>query len=275
MRVVLAGLCGVAVLLGACNPGDGVRITTSRSGERSSERKAEGQGPLKVVDALQCPQTVGPLTRKGTAQDEGSWCLYVGPRGAEAKLHLVRLDGRPVEAVLDRYEAGLRRGLAWADAEAAESNRETVRVEAEGERASVRAPGVRIETDGDVAQVRVGPFSIRSSRKKDGAPADPPSEGAAQVEVSQAEASQAESVSVRASAGRTEVRVREGGDGVRALWRLSRGRGDGEGDWRMVGYQARGPVGGPLVIVTVRSRDAESDPIFDAVDELLRLNVGD
>ena len=42
----------------------------------------------------------------------------------------------------------------------------------------------------------------------------------------------------------------------------------------MVGYEARGPVGGPIVVATVRSKDRERDPVFEDARELVELNVG-
>ena len=58
VAIVGAGMAG---LTAACDGDSSVRITTSESGDTAS-------GVLKVVDTLQCPQTFGSLTRKGTAQ---------------------------------------------------------------------------------------------------------------------------------------------------------------------------------------------------------------
>jgi hypothetical protein len=43
----------------------------------------------------------------------------------------------------------------------------------------------------------------------------------------------------------------------------------------MVGYEARGPVGGPLVVATIRSRDANRDRVMEDARALVRLNVGE
>ena len=45
------------------------------------------------------------------------------------------------------------------------------------------------------------------------------------------------------------------------------------GAWRQVGFVARGPVGGPLVIATVRSK-ATNDRVFESAKDLVALNVG-
>ena len=49
-----------------------------------------------------------------------------------------------------------------------------------------------------------------------------------------------------------------------------------EGDttgWRTVGYEARGPSGGPIVVALVKSKDRHEDPIFRWAKDLVRKNV--
>jgi len=43
----------------------------------------------------------------------------------------------------------------------------------------------------------------------------------------------------------------------------------------MVGFEARGPVGGPLVIATVRSKDTNRGRAFEDARDLVTLNVGE
>ncbi|MEG1453413.1 MAG: methyltransferase type 11, partial [Brevundimonas sp.] len=45
--------------------------------------------------------------------------------------------------------------------------------------------------------------------------------------------------------------------------------------WRVVGYEARGPSGGPIVVATFRTRDRDEQAIVESVRELVVLNVGD
>ncbi len=44
--------------------------------------------------------------------------------------------------------------------------------------------------------------------------------------------------------------------------------------WRLVGYEARGPRGGPIVVATVRAKDRNRDGVFDDAKDLVTLNVG-
>ena len=273
--------------LSAC--GDGVRISSTRS------EVSDAKGVLKVVDALQCPQTMGSLTRKGSASAEGTVCTYVGPRGAEVSLHLVPLDGATPAEVLKAFEQRLSADLPRAvdtlqagadeaeteaataeraatsaevpaEAAAADGDRASVRapgvaIEAQGDDATVRLPGIRIETSGDKASVRIGGFHIDADD----------STGSARITGSGGDG---DNVSVNAMNDAAEIRASAGGEATRASWILTDSRGS-EAGWRLVGYEARGPVGGPLVVATVRSRDRNRERAFEDAKDLVALNGGD
>ncbi|GAA0652464.1 methyltransferase type 11 [Brevundimonas lenta] len=295
--ILIPTLCAVAALTAACDGDKSVRITSSHSSDE------DAKGVLKVVDALQCPQTIGSLTRKGSASSEGTVCKYVGPRGAEVILQLVPLNDQKPSDVLQAFEtrlsadlpqavAGLRasaeadkaraeadRARATADGARAEAevaaqeaeaaarsgDRASVRapgvnIEAEGDDATVRLPGMHIETRGDQASVRIGGFHIDAND----------STGTVDIEGGE----NGDSVSVRARDDSAEVRASASGDATRASWILTDNRPSPEG-WRMVGYEARGPVGGPLVIATIRSRDRNRDSVTEDAKALVSLNVGE
>lgn len=269
MRPALLTICALSALLAACD-GEGVRITaTSDDGA--------GKGVLKVVETLQCPQTMGVLTRKGSAQAGGTVCTYVGPRGAEVSLHLIALDDQPVDGVLKMFEDRLSRDMpaasraiaegSRADAEAARVDAEAARADAEAagaeasaaaDSAHVRMPGIAIDAEGDKADVKIGPITIRADDTD------------ANVNINGG----GETVNIQAHDDGAEIRTRESGGATRATWLLTDGRRS-ESGWRSVGYLARGPEGGPIVLATVRSKDRNRDRIFDAAEDLVRLNVGD
>ena len=279
--------------LAAC--GDGVRISSTRS------ENNDAKGVLKVVETLQCPQTMGSLTRKGSASAGGTVCTYVGPKGAEVSLHLVPLDGESPSDVLKAFEQRLsgdlpravealeaaadaaeadaataERAAATAEAAAATSEQAADHAAASGDRASVRAPGVnieangddatvrlpgmRIETRGDKASVRIGGFHIDADD----------SDGSARVSGS---SGNGDNVSINAQDDAAEIRASAGGGGTRASWILTDSRAS-ESGWRVVGYEARGPVGGPLVVATVRSRDRNRERAFEDAKDLVALNAG-
>jgi hypothetical protein len=286
---LIPALCAFAGL-SAC--GDGVRIASTRS------ENNDAKGVLKVVETLQCPQTMGSLTRKGSASEGGTVCTYVGPKGAEVSLHLVPLDGetpanvlkafeqrlagdlpRAVEALeaaadsadeaaatADRAAAVADQAAATADPAAASGDRASVRapgvnIEANGDDATVRLPGVRIETRGDKASVRIGGFHIDADD----------SDGSAQVSGS---TPNGDDVTINARNDAAEIRASAGGGGTRTSWILTDSRTP-EAGWRVVGYEARGPAGGPLVVATVRSRDRNRERAFEDAKDLVALNAGE
>ncbi|RZJ29243.1 MAG: methyltransferase type 11 [Brevundimonas sp.] len=273
---IIPAVCALATLTAACDGERGVHITSTRT-----ETDGDSKGVLKVVDALQCPQTMGSLTRKGSATDAGRTCTYIGPKGAEVTLQLVALDGKTPPQVLKGFEerlstslpqavAGLARqpddAAVKADARSdASGDHASVRapgvnIEAHGDDASVNLPGMRIETSGDQASVRIGGLHIDAND----------SEGTVNVEGSGGD----DNVSIRARDDAAEVRAVASGDATRASWMLSDNRASTDG-WRRVGYEARGPVGGPLVVATVRSRDRNGGRVFDDAKDLVTLNVGE
>lgn len=282
-------VCAFAALA-ACD--ESVRIASTHS------ETNDAKGVLKVVETLQCPQTMGSLTRKGSASEGGTVCTYVGPKGAEVSLHLVPLDGKSPADVLRTFEqrlsGDLPRALAAINAAEAEASqaqveadaaraaadtdrlaadqaadtadRASVRVpgvaiEAQGDDATVRLPGVRIETRGDKASVRIGGFHIDADD----------SSGSARVSGS---SGNGDNVSINAREDAAEIRANAGGDATRTSWILTDDR-TSESGWRVVGYEARGPVGGPLVVATVRSRDRSRERAFEDAKALVALNAGD
>lgn len=287
-----------ALALGACD-NDGVRITTTRS-------DADTKGVLKVVDTLQCPDSLGSLTRKGSARADGWACTYTGPRGAEVELHLVNLGDDGADPILKRFEAGLLNVMprtaadisrsaadsarveadaaraeadaARADADIARTEAESaaradggdsahitapgMKIDAEGDRASVHMPGIHVEADGDKADVRIGGITIRAN------------EGDASVNGHLTTGEDEDAVSIQAHNDAAEIRTRSPGEAIRQTYLLTDNRPSPNG-WRTVGYEARGPRTGPIVVATIRSRERNADGVFDDAKALVTLNVGE
>lgn len=264
---VLLSVLLASTALAACDEPN-VRISST-----SADTKSEGV--LKVVEALQCPETQGVLARKGSAQAGGKVCTYAGPKGAEVSLHLVALDGKSPSEALKVFERQLAADMPQtvadlrareadqrareADLRAREADLRAAEAEAEaaGDTARVRLPGVTIDAHGDKARVRIGGLSINADDTG----------GTVNVR------SDDESVDINATEAGAEVRTRGSGDATRSTWILTDGR-DVQQGWRVVGYEARGPAGGPIVVATVRSKEREHDSVFDAAKALVTLNVG-
>lgn len=292
MRLRLVAIFAASSLTIACDGENSVHISSTTS-------ETQPRGVLKVVDTLQCPETVGVLTRKGSAHDKGNTCLYSGPRGAVVSLQLVQLESRTPDEVLDQVRATLAADMphtsaglkaaadaaearraadaAAATADVARAEAERARVTAEefsgdrariagpglsvdagGDKATVRLPGMSVDADGDKASVRFGSFTINADN--DGETVDIRSED--------------EAVSIQAHDEAAEVHMRAPGDAIRTTYMLTDSR-PADAGWRLVGYEARGPAGGPVVIATVHAKDRDGDSIFDAAKELVTLNVGE
>lgn len=231
-------------------------------------------GALKVVDTLTCPETLGALTRKGSATADGTVCTYGGPRGAEVVLHLVPLAGTDASVALETFETRLHNLMPEAAARIASQPEPPEPPAMSGESAEVRLPGLTVHAEGDAAEVRLPGVSI--SARDDGSRV-----AVAGVEVHSGGDGQSVriggaggAVEVQSREDVSEVRVNAGADAIRITYILSDSQPSGAG-WRAVGYHARGPNGGPMVVATVQTRDRQSDAVFDDAERLVAANVGE
>lgn len=269
----------VAVLaLAACDSDQGVRITRSAEIETDSNNSTA----LKVISALQCPSDQGSLTRVGSASVDGRTCTYAGPRGAEVKLHLVDMNGRSSEDVLKAFQLELVPANSGRSAtvvtnnttreEATEVTAPGVKVRSSGdEDASVHLPGLKIDSKGDNATIKMPGMSIEAegerARIKIGGLVINADDSNSNVSTTDG------SLSVNANENGALVHTRSR-QAVRATMIHAMAK-PAPSDWRVVGYEARGPSSGPLVVATFRTRDRDEQAILDSVRELVILNVGD
>lgn len=265
LKLSVIACVALAATLAACGDGT-VRVSSTRT------ETTEGKGPLKVVSALQCPQKLGVLTRKGSAFAGGSVCSYVGQRGAEVSLHLVALDGAPPREALQAFEDRLSAAMPQAavqvradvrtstsDGAAEAASEPGMTIDANGDKARIRLPGLRIDADGEKASVNIGGLRIHAD------------DTAGAVSVNGADGG--EQVSVNANQNAVQIRTTASGEATRATWILTDENAAPDA-WRFVGYDARGPIGGPLVVATVRSKDDDGGRTFDDAKQLVILNVG-
>jgi len=203
-----------------------------------AERQREANA-LKVVNTLDCPERQGEL-RRSTAASDGLSCVYASDR-AEVVLRVVQLTGGSPEDTLAPIEAELKAVLP--DVKTTPSASDTDEVD-------IRLPGVSIQAGDSGAKVR-----------------------APGVEVNAVGGSGAEVRTTRNFTA-TVAGEKRRGEGVSRRYILASDRAAGE--WKVVGYDARGPVGGPLVVGVVKVRDKKDNhgDVFQDVGELVRHNVG-
>ena len=219
-------------------------------------------GRYRVVEKLECPEREGDLRLSFVAAD-GRSCSYKSRRGAEVELRLVALDGRTADVVLGAIEAELGPLVPGAPAaepssppqppappeapEARTGEQSEVRIpgvvdiRANDKSASIRLPGVTIDASDDKAKVRV--------RGEDG-----------------------ERVTVDAQDKAARVRAHSDRNGDLKSTFILASEAPGPQGWRVAGYEARGPVNGPLVVGVGKVKD-DNDDSMDDMEDLVSQNL--
>ena len=191
---------------------------------------AEGP-PLKAVAALECPASQGALTRTAQASD-GRSCDYQSADGETVRLTLVSLQGRSAMDALAPTKAALHALVPIY-------NRPVPAVDRgePGERADIDLPFFHIHTAGEHADVRIFGVKVHS---------------------------QGENADVDVGHGHKHTVVHAGADGAEVLaedvtrtnasmvYVLAADKRPASGFWT-VGYVAKGPAKGPLVVGEFRS----------------------
>ncbi|HEX8232651.1 MAG TPA: hypothetical protein VF559_04810 [Caulobacteraceae bacterium] len=249
-----------------------------------------GVGPnalLKVPARLDCPDRQGDLERVRVAPDGRSCAYRDQDNGATVDLALTPVSGG-ADATLAGIESRLRAEkpaaapakMAKGDDEGAASDAAAASDEAsdadwEGHDVNVdvdhpvrvRLPGMAIDARDESAKVRIGSLRIDANGDSD------------HVSVKREPRSGiGRRFSLEAGDDKVEIRTDDGGKAnVNAMLILASDEHGGRG--RAMGYLARGPRTGPLVVATVRMSDADHDEVmddhhgFDDVQALVKRNV--
>lgn len=223
MRAVVFGVLGVSALaLGACMPH--VNVDTV-------EASSLGGKPLPALARLDCPQREGSLTRTAQAAD-GQSCTYDNGAGETVQLRLVALDGRSPQEALAGAKAELQdlRPLRTRPVR-------PIRDDEPGERTDLDLPFFHVHEAGGRSDVRIFGVHVRG----DGDFAD-----------------------IKTNLGRKHTVVHAGPEGAEVVaedvgrrnaslvYVLASDRRSGS-PYRAVGYIAKGPVTGPLVVAEFRA----------------------
>jgi hypothetical protein len=275
MRTALLISASISLLaLAACSP----RIEVNGSEHRDRVSRT----PLKTISKLDCPEKQGEL-RKVSAAADGQSCVYAGAE-AEVVLRLLAMPGGDAEAALAPIEADLKTLMPARKTMVA-----TQGVKAEGDTARIRLPGVSIDAHGDKADIKIGGLTINANDdtaevrvSKNLVVRDGDASRSVQVSetesrkstVVRASSDEAGDVDIKADRDGAEIRHRRGGDGVRATLILASDKATS--GYRVVGYEARGPKGGPMAVAIVKAKDRDGGDhdIFKDMKALVRHNVG-
>ena len=201
----------------------------------SPHPKAKVTAPLRAISALDCPAEQGDLTLKSMASD-GQSCLYGADDGSQLALQIVKYVGDP-QAALAPLEASLK-------AELPPETLSTAAVSSDKNAVEINLPGIHIHAN------------------------DKDKSGAANVQIGGGGLG---GVTVNAHDNSAQVSVDARGAGIRRAFVLTTDH-PGPHGYKVVGYEAAGPSGGPLVVVSAMSKD--DDSLHDEMRALLRRNVG-
>jgi hypothetical protein len=255
-----------ATTLTACH-----RIQSDR--QDHPERRLGRREPIRVIDKLDCPDRQGELTLEIRGAD-GQTCSY-SSKEAMVTLRLVRLNGGDAEAALAPIETELK---AIMPTPLAAPKPVQGKGRSGKNHTSINLPGVKIDTNDDGADIRIGHLTINS----DGGAAEVKvnknvnvrgDDAHAAVNVSANDEHEGD-VTIKADDHGAEIRAKKGGDVVRSTLILANDKAPK--GYRLAGYEARGPKGGPLAVAVVKAktRDTDDHDIFRDMKALVRHNVG-
>lgn len=240
-KAIWAGVALAAVSLAACNP-----------------PHPKPKPPLKAITALDCPDSQGDLKRR-SASGDGKTCVYGTDAGDQVTLQLVGLDGKDVRTALAPIEAQLKQEVP-----AAAGGTTPGAGAPDKDKVDIDLPGIHIHTSGDGhAKVDTAGVHVDADDKTSG--------GAAKVSVDGGPSGHG--VVVNADEGGAQIRVDQGGGGVRATYILASETAGPHG-YKVAGYEARGPAGGPIAVASILAKADDEDDLRHDVRALLERNVG-
>jgi hypothetical protein len=236
------GVLAAAALLGACHP-------AARSAHADAAASAPSEQTFRTPARLNCPSQEGPLSKVSEAAD-GRSCLYRDGGREDVSLSLVTVSAAGPQSALKTEEDGLRALLPQAD-------RSQVNIsspDAKGDAARVDLPFVHIEANDNKAHIRIFGADIKADGDRAVVSAGPG--GAA----------------VHAGPGGAEVRAGSVGDRSTDVTFVLASNAPGPNGYRAVGYIARGPSQGPLVVGDFKLKGS-GDSERSSVGRLVALNV--
>lgn len=248
-------------------------------------------GFMQVNAKLDCPDTSGNLTRSAMSAD-GASCTYNGPNDETVSLRLVPLGGAAPQAVLTNLEAQLKsdsglaavgppppppppapptpKGKDWdaggnhqgdddSDKDD-DDDSDKASSDSDGGHTTINLPGVHIATHGDKADVSIPGLSIHANGDK------------AEVNAGWF----GRNATIEGRDGGATIRIgRADQSGVDSMLIITSDQ-PGPTGYRTVGYLAKGPPAGPLVVAAFKAKNArhnENDLAGDGLKTLVKLNV--
>jgi hypothetical protein len=236
----------------------------------------ESRGAMKVISTLTCPKEQGHLKLISAAPD-GRSCEYKGD-DTEVTLRLLALNGdtphsalTPIETELQALMPEMKNAGQTEDVSADQQSVDLpgVHIRANDHGAKVRVAGININANDDAAEIRIGQNDAADDSAGNKTVTIKSGDGDVQVDGDRSDRDD------RGDRDDRRHRRRRGhSDDVSTLYMLASDKSTS--GYRVVGYDAAGPKGGPLAVAIVKSRSSEDDEhrVFSDAKALVRLNVG-
>ncbi|MGC1304944.1 MAG: hypothetical protein WA840_21445 [Caulobacteraceae bacterium] len=215
-------------------------------------------------ERLECPLEVDGLTRTAQTSD-GRSCQYQGPEDERIDLTLMALNGHAPNDALTGLQQDLRKESGLEESGGATANQVGAkdRDDQGSDHARIDLPGLHLDADNGKASVRLPGISVNAN------------DDGAQINTGWGPY---KNLQIEAQNGHAEIR---GGDvseaGAKLVYLIASDQ-PGPGGYHTVGYEARGPASGPLVVGVFKSRREQHDHhrlTSSGLDALIRLNVKD
>ena len=214
-----------------------------------------GDQVLSVNQTLDCPQTEGGLTRVSAASD-GKSCTYSRGDDEAVTLSLLPLNGQPARTALAPMETTMA-GLVSVSIANSPISVEANQGGPGADKAKIDMPGLHIDANGDKAKISILGVNIAADGKN------------AVVHTGGGEGE----ATVHAGPGGAEIRAGKVGVNSANLVYVLAGDNPGPSGYRAVGYIARGPVAGPLVVGEFKSKAENHDRHDNDLEHLIDMNV--
>ncbi len=223
----------------------------------------------KPITRLKCPDKQGKLHRIAQSRD-GQGCDYSDNLGQDVSLRLLATGNQTAETVLFGVENSLFDLMPAADMPATPPTtpKPPETPHAKGSE-KVVLPGIKVTTEHGKTLVQIGGLSIHT-QDKDGGVRIEASGAAGAVPLLHSEQG---TVNVNANDDTAVIRMHDSGEGIRRSLIIASEK-PGPTGYRLVGYEARGPIGGPLVVATIKGKSKHERQVFKDLKALVSLNSG-
>lgn len=222
----------------------------------------DSSAPLKTVSALDCPASQDDLKLASGTSGAGP-CVYTDDAGDKVTLTLVSLTGSDSTAALAPFRAAAEVELPAIKPPGGGASASSSTSSGDHDKVDLDLPGIHIHTNSD-GKAQVNAMGVHVS-------ADENDSHHAVVTVPGGHGH--DQVTVNAGDGGARIEVHEKGSGIRSMFMLASDT-PGPNGWKSVGYEARGPAGGPIVVATILSKGDHNQDLRDSAKALVKHNVG-